>query len=62
MIPWKPTAKHAVYFAAVLHAAGVPDVAVVEHCWGCEAEGQLSEPFDVIVACGERSWVACCGS
>ncbi|KAF6266140.1 putative methyltransferase-domain-containing protein [Scenedesmus sp. NREL 46B-D3] len=30
---------------------GVPDVAVVEHRWGCELQGDLSEPFDVIVAC-----------
>uniref|UniRef100_A0A383VHV1 Uncharacterized protein n=1 Tax=Tetradesmus obliquus TaxID=3088 RepID=A0A383VHV1_TETOB len=30
---------------------GVPDVAVVEHRWGCEPQEQLAEPFDVIVAC-----------
>jgi hypothetical protein len=41
--------------AVGVHAAGVPDVGVLEHRWGCEAEGPLAEPFDVIVACGEYS-------
>jgi hypothetical protein len=35
------------------YAAGVSDVAVVEHRWGCELQDELSDPFDVIVACGE---------
>eukprot|EP00882_Tetradesmus_deserticola_P029667 GHRQ01033253.1.p1 GENE.GHRQ01033253.1~~GHRQ01033253.1.p1 ORF type:complete len:160 (+),score=50.83 GHRQ01033253.1:167-646(+) len=43
--------SNAVCFAAVSHAAGVLDAAVVEHRWGCELHEVLAEPFDVIVAC-----------